>query len=159
MVQANIGLSQEQRTGVAKILNTILADETALYQKTRNFHWNVRGPRFNDLHEFFEEHYTEIESIIDDVAERARSLGEFATGTLKELADLTRLTERPGKYPPAEDMLGQLLVDHETIIRHLREDIKQVGEEYEDVGTEDFLTGLMMTHEKKAWMIRSLLDE
>lgn len=159
MERANIGLSKEQRENVAEVLNTVLADETVLYQKTRNFHWNVRGPRFNDLHEFFEEHYNELETIIDDVAERVRAIGVFATGTLKEFSEITRLDEKPAEYPSAEDMLRQLLVDHEKVIQNLREDIKTVGEEYEDVGTEDFLTGLLTTHEKTAWMIRSLAEE
>lgn len=159
MEHANIGLSKEQRENVAKVLNTILADETVLYQKTRNFHWNVQGPRFNDLHEFFEEHYNELETIIDDVAERVRAVGVYATGTLKEFAQLTRVNETPNTYPSAEEMLQELLTDHETIIQNLRADIKRVGEEYNDVGTEDFLTGLLTTHEKNAWMIRSLTEE
>jgi starvation-inducible DNA-binding protein len=159
MERANIGLSKEQRENVAKVLNTVLADETVLYQKTRNFHWNVRGPRFNDLHAFFEEHYNELETIIDDVAERVRAIGVFATGTLKEFSEKTRLEEKPKSYPSAEDMLRQLLVDHEKIIQNLRKDIVTVGEKYEDVGTEDFLTGLLTAHEKTAWMIRSLAEE
>ncbi|MFT4250778.1 MAG: Dps family protein [Candidatus Woesearchaeota archaeon] len=159
MQQANIGLTKEQREQAASILNVILGDETVLYQKTRNFHWNVRGKRFNDLHAFFEKEYNELETVIDDVAERARSLGVFAKGTLQELKEVARIQEQPGVYPAAEDMLRQLLVDHESIIRHLREDITQVGEEIGDVGTEDFLTGLLIRHEKTAWMLRSLLEE
>ena len=56
----NIGLSEEQRSAVVKILNTLLSDEYALYTKTRNYHWNLLGPQFNDLHKFFEEQYTEL---------------------------------------------------------------------------------------------------
>ena len=159
MAQANIGLTQEQRKQSADILNAVLADETVLYQKTRNFHWNVRGAHFNDLHALFEKQYTELEAVIDDVAERARSLGAFAKGTLEELKELSRIQEQPGVYPAAEDMLRQLLLDHESIIRNVREDITRVGEELGDVGTEDFLTGLLTTHEKTAWMLRSTLEE
>ena len=80
----NIGLSEEQRAGVVKILNALLSDEYCLYTKTRNYHWNVTGPQFNDLHKFFEEQYTELNQIVDDVAERARSLAGWAFGTLTE---------------------------------------------------------------------------
>ena len=54
-VNANIGLTDEQREGVVQMLTTLLADEYLLYTKTRNYHWNVVGPQFNDLHKFFEE--------------------------------------------------------------------------------------------------------
>ena len=62
----NIGLYDEQRTAVVKILNTLLSDEYLLYTKTRNYHWNVLGPQFNDLHKFFEEQYTELNVVVDD---------------------------------------------------------------------------------------------
>jgi len=68
----NIGLLDEQRAGVVALLNTLLADEYLLYTKTRNYHWNVVGPQFNDLHKFFEAQYNALNEIVDDVAERAR---------------------------------------------------------------------------------------
>ena len=79
----NIGLSEEQRAGVVKILNTLLSDEYVLYTKTRNYHWNVTGPQFNDLHKFFEEQYTELNEIVDDVAERARSAWRLGIRDIK----------------------------------------------------------------------------
>ena len=60
-MKPTIGLSDEQREGVINILNTLLSDEQALYMKTRNYHWNVFGPQFNDLHKFFEAQYEELE--------------------------------------------------------------------------------------------------
>ncbi|MGH7873731.1 MAG: Dps family protein, partial [Candidatus Binatia bacterium] len=82
-MKTNIGLSDEQCDKVVEILNTLLSDEYVLYTKTRNYHWNVLGPQFNDLHKFFEEQYTELNVVVDDVAERARTLGGWAFGTLK----------------------------------------------------------------------------
>ncbi|RMG50902.1 MAG: DNA starvation/stationary phase protection protein [Acidobacteria bacterium] len=155
---ANIGLTDEQRQGVIQILNTLLADEYVLYTKTRNAHWNVVGPHFSQLHSFFEEQYQQLEQIIDDVAERVRSLDGRAWGTLREFVEQTRLRENPGSYPGAREMLADLLADHETIIRHLREDLETCEKEYHDMGTNDFLTGLMETHEKMAWMLRAHLE-
>jgi starvation-inducible DNA-binding protein len=154
----NIGLSDEQRTAVVKILNTLLSDEYVLYTKTRNYHWNVLGPQFNDLHKFFEEQYAELTEAVDDVAERARSLGGWALGTLQEFAQHTRFKEHPGHYPNAREMIGNLLADHETIIRQLRMDLETCAERYHDMGTNDFLTGLMEKHEKMAWMLRAFLQ-
>src|SRR5882724_695101 len=116
----NIGLLDEQREGVVAILNTLLADEYLLYTKTRNYHWNVVGPQFNDLHKFFESQYEELDDVVDDVAERARALGGHAQGTLAEFTKRARLKEHPGNYPDAKEMLAHLLADHETVIRHLR---------------------------------------
>jgi starvation-inducible DNA-binding protein len=157
-INPNIGLSDEQRSGVVKILNALLSDEYCLYTKTRNYHWNVTGPQFNDLHKFFEEQYTELNDIVDDVAERARSLGGSALGTLTEFTERTRLREHPGQYPNAREMIANLLSDHEAIIRQLRFDLETCAEKYHDTGTNDFLTGLMEKHEKMAWMLRAFLQ-
>src|SRR6267142_6470387 len=94
----NIGISESNRDSIVKILNAILADEYVLYTKTRNYHWNVVGPQFNDLHKFFEGQYGELNEVIDDVAERARTLGGAATATLTEFRDAARLKEHPGQY-------------------------------------------------------------
>ena len=126
---------------------------------TRNYHWNVVGPQFNDLHKFFEEQYNELNTVVDDVAERARALDGNAIGTLAEFVEHARLTEHPGQYPPAREMLANLLADHETVIRQLRVDLETSANTYQDAGANDFLTGLMEQHEKMAWMLRAFLAD
>lgn len=101
----NIGLSDEQREGVVGILNTLLADEYVLYTKTRNYHWNVVGPQFNDLHKFFEAQYNALNEIVDDVAERSRALGGSALGTMTEFLKFTRLKEESGYYPDRKSVV------------------------------------------------------
>jgi starvation-inducible DNA-binding protein len=150
----NIGIADEHRRSVAAILNALLADEYVLYTKTRNYHWNVVGPRFNDLHAFFQKQYEALDDVVDDVAERIRALGVPTAATLAEFSKLTRLREHPGQYPDADGMLAALLADHEAVIRQLRVDVDACTE-HKDVGTSDFLTGLMEQHEKTAWMLRS----
>lgn len=157
-MKPNIGLTEKQRAGVVEILNTLLADEFVLYTKTRNYHWNVTGPQFHELHKFFEEQYEALSDIVDEVAERIRALGGEALGTLAEFLKRTRLKEHPGKYPSARAMLENLLNDHETIIRRVREDLETCAEKYRDMGTNDFLTELMQRHEKMAWMLRAFLQ-
>ena len=109
-MKPNIGIADKDRQAVAEILNTLLSDEYVLYTKTRNFHWNVTGLQFNDLHKFFEAQYEELDDIVDEVAERARSLGARAFGTLEEFRENTRLKETPGTVPPAKEMLAELLL-------------------------------------------------
>lgn len=158
-MKIDIGMSQEHRQGVAQILNTLLADEYLLYTKTRNDHWNVVGRQFNDLHKFFEAQYEELDDVIDDVAERTRALGIRSTATMTEFMKLTRLQEKPGGYPAALDMVGDLLADHEAIVRTLRTDLETCATKFQDAGTSDFLTGLMEKHEKMAWMLRAFREE
>ena len=153
----DIGLNDNKRKPVIDILNRLLADEVALYVKTRNFHWNVEGSDFSELHKFFEGQYEELDEIMDEVAERARALDGYATGSLSEFAAATRLKEAKGARLAAKEMLAQLLADHHAIIRNLRSEASEVGEKHGDAGTEDFLVGLMEQHEKMAWMVRAYL--
>lgn len=156
-MKTNIGIADKNRAGSIGILSRLLADEFVLYTKTRNYHWNVKGMDFSELHKLFEAQYVELEGIIDEVAERARAIGGNAVATLKEYLGLTRLKEFPGAYPAAGKMISNLLADHESIIRNLREDLAASAEKFGDMGTSDFLTGLMEQHEKTAWMLRSYL--
>jgi len=157
-MRPNIGLTDKQREGVVQILNTLLADEYVLYTKTRNYHWNVVGPQFNDLHKFFEAQYEALNDVVDEVAERARSLGGWSVATLAEFLKRSRLKEHPGEYPAARDMISNLLGDHEAVIGSLRIDLETCTEKHHDAGTTDFLTGLMEKHEKMSWMLRSYLQ-
>jgi starvation-inducible DNA-binding protein len=156
--RTNIGISEKNLEAVALILNTILSDEHVLYIKTRNYHWNVKGIHFRELHKFFESQYKQLEIAIDEVAERVRYLGHYAVGSMNDFKSLARLLENKQQDLNQEQMLLTLLEDHETIIRILREEIVKVDENYNDAGTCDFLTGLMKNHEKTAWMLRSHLS-
>jgi starvation-inducible DNA-binding protein len=159
VMKPNIGISDPNRDGVVRILTALLADEYLLYTKTRNYHWNVVGSQFNDLHKFFEAQYEALDDIVDEVAERSRTLGGHAVGTLAEFSGHTRLKEHPGKYPDAMVMVSNLLADHEAVIRALRADVATTMDKHADAGTSDFLTGLMEKHEKMAWMLRAFLDK
>jgi starvation-inducible DNA-binding protein len=156
-MKPNLDIPDKSRAAVVTILNDLLSDEYLLYTKTRNYHWNVVGPQFNDLHKFFEAQYEELNDIVDEMAERATSLGGKAAGTLAEFVKTTRLRERPGEHPDARGMLSDLLADHETIIRQLRADLAVTMDRHGDAGTSDFLTGVMEKHEKMAWMLRAFL--
>jgi len=157
-MKPEIGLLDKNRDAVVKILNTTLSDEMVLLVKTRNYHWNVTGPQFNDLHKFLDGQYGELNEIVDDVAERARTLGGMAFGTMGEFQKQARLKEHPGQHPSPKSMLSNLLSDHEAVIRTLRADLAICQDTHGDAGTADFLTGLLGQHEKMAWMLRSFLE-
>ena len=149
-MKIEIGLNDAQRKPVVDILNRLLADEVTLYVKTRNFHWNICGPHFYSYHKLFESQYSEIEGIIDDIAEKIRSFGHIAPGSMKEFLKSSKLEECPGEDIDAKKMMTYLLDDHEQIARTLRVTVTDLKEP----GTVNFLTGVMEKHEKMAWMLR-----
>lgn len=156
-VVAGIGLQESSRKGVLALLALTLADEYVLYTKTRNFHWNVTGFHFDALHKFFEAQYQSLDDVVDATAERSRALGGRALGSMKEFLGKARLAESPAVALKEDAMLAELLADHEALIRSLRKDVDE-ADRLGDQGTADFLTGLLKSHEKMAWMLRSFVS-
>lgn len=157
-MEAKIGISPEHLAEVAHSLSRILADEYVLYTKTRKAHWNVEGADFYNKHKFFEEQYNQLDEIIDEVAERIRKLGHYAPATLKQFLALTHLTEDDRGDNDAQSYMKNLLADHESILIHLRENINNYAGPLKDLGSSDYITGLMETHETMAWMLRAHLS-
>lgn len=157
-MQPNIGLSPKNLKSIAEILSFVLSDSIVLYTKTRKFHWNVSGNSFMELHKLFEKQYKILEEAIDEIAERINKLGAKTPGTMQEFLDMTSLKESPGKYPSQREMLGELLKDHEAVIKQLRRYIDDCDEKYGDMGTSDFLTDLIKEHETIAWTLRRYLQ-
>ncbi len=152
-----IGITEDHLHEANKLLSIVLSDEMTLYVKTRKFHWNVAGESFMELHKLFEKQYTELEEIIDNVAERIGKLGGKTIGTMNEFTLLSRIVEYPNHYPVRKIMLAELLSDHETIIAELRKDIDISTDENHDAGTADLLTGILQQHETIAWTLRRYL--
>jgi starvation-inducible DNA-binding protein len=154
-----IGITDTNRQAVANELAKILADETVLYIKTKNAHWNIEGPDFYDKHKFFESQFGQLDEWIDAVAERIRSIGHYAPATLKSYLSLTHLSEQTREPNDSQVFIKELLEDHESIIIILREHINSFANEFHDLGSSDFITGLMENHEKMAWFLRSHLKK
>lgn len=157
-VKTDIGVKDDARKKLVETLNMRLCDEYVLYTKTRKYHWNVVGPRFSQLHEFFKEQYEILEEMTDEIAERARQLGGKSLGTLEEFARYSSINEDPGQNPDAQTMISKLLKDHETIIKTLRKNADEADEQYDDMATNDFLLEAVQRHEKMAWMLRAHLE-
>ncbi len=155
MVKVDIGLEENARNSVAVALNATLADTYALYMKTHAYHWNVTGPQFHTLHVMFEEQYREMWAALDEIAERVRALGVFAPTSGKQFADLSAIESADTNPPAAGDMVKNLLADHETLIKRAREGLETAAEAG-DAASEDLLTVRIQTHEKTAWMLRSM---
>ena len=153
----NIGINNEHRTAIAAGLKNLLSDSYTLFVKTHHFHWNVTGPMFNTLHTMFEEQYNDLFMAGDLIAERIRSLGEFAPGSFAQFKELSSIEEST-EVLPAMKMVQALVNDHETIVRVARQ-VQKVAAEANDESTADLVTERLRVHEKTAWMLRSLLVE
>ncbi len=115
----DIGIAEPQRQAIADGLSHLLADNATLYFKTHGFHWNVTGPMFQTLHLMFEQQYNEMWVAMDEIAERIRALGSYAAVSWSEIARAASVEEATG-VPSAEQMIRQLVVGHETLIRTAR---------------------------------------
>ena len=154
-----IGIDAADRKEIAQGLARYLADAFTLYLKTHNFHWNVTGPMFNSLHVMFETQYTEQWNALDEVAERTRALGFNAPGSYAEFIGLTSIREEEGArdVPDWKAMVQQLVDGNEAVCRTARS-VLQTADDAGDDPTVDLLTQRLQTHEKYAWMLRSLLE-
>ncbi|MGM0578386.1 MAG: Dps family protein [Myxococcota bacterium] len=156
-MKIDIGIPGDDRKQVVDGLSHLLADTYTLYLKTQNFHWNVTGPMFRTLHNMFEEQYQALAEANDTIAERIRALGGVAPGTYEEFGRLTSIEEHDGRMP-AKQMIMDAVHGHETCVRTARKMLPTV-EGAKDEATLDLLTERLASHEKTAWMLRSLVEE
>ena len=155
-MKINIGIEEDVRIKIADNLKRLLADTYMLYFKTHSYHWNVTGSLFETLHTLFEQQYNEMWQAVDVIAERIRALGVFTPASYQEFIQLTSIIDDKD-VPRSNEMLKNLVVGHEAVIRTIR-DIFPMAEEANDQSTLDVLTQRLTIHEKTAWMLRSMLD-
>ncbi|MFQ3237134.1 MAG: starvation-inducible DNA-binding protein [Paraglaciecola sp.] len=153
MTKIDIGINESNRLKIAEGLKGLLADSYTLYLQTHNFHWNVTGPHFRELHLMFEEQYTELATAVDEVAERIRTLDVAAPATYKEFARLSSIKEVDG-VPEASAMVDILTQGHEQVVRTSREVLK-LAQEADDESTAALVSDRMRLHEKTSWMLRA----
>jgi len=154
MSTIDIGINEQDRSNIAEGLKRLLADSYTLYLQTHNFHWNVTGPQFRELHLMFEEHYTELATAVDEIAERIRTLDVAAPGTYKAFAELSSVKEVDG-VPAAKEMVGILTHGHEQVVKTCRK-VLAPAQEAGDESTAALVSDRMRVHEKTAWMLRAL---
>jgi len=154
MSKIDIGISTPDRESIAEGLKRLLADSYTLYLQTHNFHWNVTGPQFRELHLMFEEHYTELATAVDDIAERIRTLGVAAPGTYKVFAKLSSIKEVEG-VPDAAEMVELLTKGHEQVVKTCRKALGQ-AQKADDESSAALISDRMRIHEKTAWMLRAM---
>jgi starvation-inducible DNA-binding protein len=137
-------------------LNGLLADHFALFIKTKNFHWHVRGPRFRDLHLLFDEQALELRDQIDLIAERVRKLDAETLTSIGSVARTTQVRDQDSAALPAEDMIAELLGDNAAMVARLKA-IKDLAEQAGDNATGGVIDGWTDMAEQRVWFLKSLL--
>jgi len=154
-MNVNIGIKEQDRLVIGEQLKHLLADTYTLYLQTHNFHWNVTGSQFRELHLMFEEHYTELATAVDEIAERIRTLGLIAPGTYQAFIKLSAI-EQVDTVPNATDMVELLLSAHEQVVKTCRK-VLLSAQDGGDESSAALASDRMREHEKTAWMLRSML--
>ena len=137
-------------------LNGLLADHFALYMKTKNFHWHVKGPRFRDLHLLFDDHATEIQAQIDVIAERVRKLGGDTLTSIGSIAAATSITDQDNAQISAEDMVAELRDDNAVMLAKIKA-MKDVADRAGDNATDGMLDDWTDQAEQRVWFLNSVL--
>ena len=132
------------------------ASEFSFYLKAHNYHWNVTGPLFPQLHELFGKIYEEVYGSIDDFAENIRKLDTFVPASHIKFNMLSRVDDET-QVPPAEEMMSTLLNDSDRMVKLLKICFDLATQAGED-GFANFLAERMDAHRKHSWMLRSTLS-
>lgn len=146
-----LGLDEKKTSNTVQELNVLLADYHLYYQKLRNYHWNVIGKNFFDLHEKFEELYDDAKIKVDEIAERILTLRYQPTSNLSEYLEKSNLKESKSDISDSQ-MIKNLLDDHGTILKQMRK-VVEVAEKGGDEGTIDLIGAYIRELEKTSWML------
>ena len=145
-------LSDNATPELAEALNRLVADNFALYLKTKNFHWHVSGPHFRDYHLLFDEQADQIFASIDDLAERVRKLGQRTVHSLGELAKLKTVADNDKTYVAPSDMIRELMADNKNMMLHMRA-VHELCDQHNDVATASILENFIDQAERRNWFL------
>ncbi|MFL0355698.1 Dps family protein [Erythrobacter sp. GH1-10] len=148
--------NNNSKTALVAEINGLLADHFALYVKTKNFHWHVKGPRFRDLHLLFDEQAIEIRDQIDAIGERARKLGGDTITSMGMIAQHTQVKDQDKADLSAEDMIAELRDDNSRMVERLKS-MKDLADQAGDNATDGLIDDWTDMAEERVWFLKSLL--
>ncbi|WP_435416912.1 DNA starvation/stationary phase protection protein [Parerythrobacter aurantius] len=138
-------------------LNGLLADHFALYTKTKNFHWHVKGPRFRDLHLLFDEHAVEIRNYIDVIGERVRKNDAATLTSIGAIAEHTQIKDQDKTDLKPEAMVKELHDDNVKVLDRIKK-LKDLTEQTGDNATDGILDDMTDQVEQRIWFLKSTLQ-
>ena len=139
-------------------LNEFLADLNVFYRKLQNYHWNVQGKDFFQVHAKLEELYNEINEQIDEIAEHILILGGKPLGTVKDYLDISTIKEAENKKIKSAEIYNNLLSDFEELNKKAIE-IKEEAEIEKDYATSSLIDEYILDYGKIIWMLKHVTSE
>ena len=137
-------------------LKVILGTNFALYLKSHNYHWNIEGANFPQYHDFLNNFYTQVFAQTDPIAENIRYLDAYVPGSMERFLELSDIKEAVDAIPSPALMMTELKEDNDRFIFHLRAGIVAADQAGEPA-VSNFLQDILSAHQKKAWMLRSII--
>lgn len=150
-----LGFDEEEAQEIVDALNALLANYHVHYQKLRNFHWNIVGPEFFELHGLFEQEYNQVKLQIDEIAERIRVFGKKPHSTLAKYLEVSEIEEPEGELS-ATDMAKSVLGDFEILLSFLV-DAQDKAAEHGDLATSQLVISFIQRTEKMHWMLTAFV--
>ena len=138
-----------------RALKIAFASEYSFALKAQNFHWNVEGPLFPQLHELFQTIYEEVYGSIDDFAENIRKIKAYTPASYTRFSMLSGVEDETDILPP-EAMIAELLADSDRM-QEMFKIVFQAAEELGEHGLSNFLADRQDAHAKHSWMLRATL--
>jgi starvation-inducible DNA-binding protein len=135
-------------------MKELLADTFAFRLKTQYYHWNIEGPDFAQYHKFLGKLYEEIDSAVDETAEKIRSLNSYAPGSFQRYLELATI-QCDDNIIPAVEMLDRVKIDNDVLRNKLKQ-VRNKAEASGEFGLVNFLEGRLDAHDKHAWMLKAL---
>lgn len=152
--KTKIDIAKEERGKIVAILNERLADAIDLKSQAKQAHWNVKGANFIALHELFDQVSTEVETHIDDIAERITTLGGTALGTIRVAAQKSSLSEYPLEITDGGAHVDALSTALADFGKKVRANIDETAE-LSDADTADLFTGVSRAIDKLLWFVEA----
>ena len=149
-----LGFTYLETAEIVVALNQLLANYQVQYHKLRNFHWNIEGQDFFELHQEFENEYNSVKSNIDIIAERIRVFGLKPSMSMGEILDLSEIKEVKSDKMSAIGMTTEVLKDFD-ILHDKMLDVVNAALDAGDNVTEQIVTDFMRNLEKRNWMFTS----
>ncbi|MCX7769035.1 MAG: DNA starvation/stationary phase protection protein [Flavobacteriales bacterium] len=150
-----IGIEPKSARKLAQQLNDLLAAYQVFYMNVRGFHWNIRGDKFFELHQKFEELYNDLLIKIDEVAERILTLGETPFHTYTDYLKKAGIPETPSVSDGREAVEHILkMLSH---VLELQREVLKTSAEAGDEGTNALMSDYIRAQEKLVWMYTAYL--
>lgn len=141
---------------IIKNMNVFLSDLAVFYRKLQNYHWNITGENFFEIHVKLEEYYDEINDQIDEIAEHILTLGGTPLGTMEDYIANTTIAEAKNEKVKSDVVFENLIEDYTILLQEAMK-IKKMADEKNNYSTSSLIDEYIKDYSKKLWMLNACI--